>query len=85
MTTARQLGAAIGAALAGFVLLETVPHAVLQAAEDGRVAAAGAARRGRLAFGLLGLLVLVSLPAVRGVRLTPRRPPVAATEEHATL
>jgi predicted MFS family arabinose efflux permease len=73
VTTARQLGAAIGAALAGFVLLETVPHAVLQAAEDGRSPLPELHDAAGLAFGVLGLLVLLSLPAVRSVRLTPRR------------
>jgi MFS family permease len=80
VTTARQLGAAIGAALAGFVLLETVPHAVLRAAEDGQSPLPKLHDAAALAFGLLGLIVLLSLPAARGVRLTPRLPQPAPEE-----
>ena len=74
VTTARQLGAGIGAALAGFVLLQTVPHAVLVAAEDGESPLPQLHDAAGLAFGLLGLIVLLSLPAARGIRVTPRRP-----------
>ncbi len=81
VTTARQLGAAIGAALAGFVLLETVPHAVLKAAEDGESPLPQLHDAAALAFGLLGLLVLLSLPAVKAVRLTPRRAPAPVADE----
>ena len=73
VTTARQLGAGIGAALAGFVLLETVPHAVLRAAENGVAPLPKLHDAAGLAFGLLGLIVLLSLPATRGIRVTPRR------------
>ena len=73
VTTARQLGAGIGAALAGFVLLETVPHSVLRAAEHGVAPLPKLHDAAGLAFGLLGLIVLLSLPATRGIRVTPRR------------
>jgi hypothetical protein len=73
VTTARQLGAGIGAALAGFVLLETVPHAVLKAAENGDAPLPKLHDAASLAFGLLGLVVLLSLPATRGIRVAPRR------------
>ena len=73
VTTARQLGAGIGAALAGFVLLETVPHSVLRAAENGVAPLPKLHDAAGLAFGLLGLIVLLSLPATRGIRVTPRR------------
>ncbi len=55
VTTARQLGAGIGAALAGFVLIETVPEAVLRAAEDGESPLPQLHDAAGLAFGLLGL------------------------------
>ena len=73
VTTARQLGAGIGAALAGFVLLETVPHAVLRAAENGDAPLPQLHDAAGLAFGLLGLIVLLSLPATRAIRVAPRR------------
>jgi hypothetical protein len=78
VTTARQLGAGIGAALAGFVLLETVPQAVLRAAENGVAPLPELHDAAGLAFGLLGLIVLLSLPATRGIRVAPRRARPAA-------
>jgi len=68
------------AALAGFVLLETVPHAVLKAAENGDAPLPKLHDAAGLAFGLLGLIVVLSLPATRGIRLAPRRSRVAAPE-----
>ena len=85
VTTARQLGAGIGAALAGFVLLQTVPHAVLVAAEDGESPLPKLHDAAGLAFGLLGLIVLLSLPAARGVRVAARRPHAVADEAAATV
>jgi MFS family permease len=78
VTTARQLGAGIGAALAGFVLLETVPHTVLKAAENGDSPLPELHDAAGLAFGLLGLIVLLSLPATRAIRVAPRRTRAAA-------
>ena len=81
VTTARQLGAGIGAALAGFVLLQTVPHAVLVAAEDGVSPLPKLQHAAGLAFGLLGLIVLLSLPVTRGIRVSPRRARHAPPED----
>jgi MFS family permease len=78
VTTARQLGAGIGAALAGFVLLETVPHAVLRAAEDGQSPLPKLHDAAGMAFGLLGLMVVLALPAARWIRVSPRRSRTAA-------
>jgi predicted MFS family arabinose efflux permease len=78
VTTARQLGAGIGAALAGFVLLETVPHSVLRAAENGESPLPRLHDAAGLAFGLLGLIVVLSLPATRAIRVAPRRSRAAA-------
>jgi MFS family permease len=80
VTTARQLGAGIGAALAGFVLLETVPKAVLTAAQNGVSPLPELHDAAGLAFGLLGLIVLLSLPVTRGIRIAPRRSRAAAEE-----
>ena len=85
VTTARQLGAGIGAALAGFVLIETVPQAVLRAAEDGESPLPQLHDAAGLAFGLLGLIVLLSLPATRAIRVTPRRSRPAPEEAPAAL
>jgi MFS family permease len=85
VTTARQLGAGIGAALAGFVLLETVPHAVLRAAENGESPLPQLHDAAGLAFGLLGLIVLLSLPATRAIRVAPRRARAGPEEAPATV
>ena len=84
VTTARQLGAGIGAALAGFVLLETVPKAVLTAAQNGVSPLPELHDAAGLAFGLLGLIVLLSLPVTRGIRIAPRRSRAAAEEDVTT-
>ena len=84
VTTARQLGAGIGAALAGFVLLETVPQAVLTAAQNGVSPLPELHDAAGLAFGLLGLIVLLSLPVTRGIRIAPRRSRAAADEDVTT-
>ena len=83
VTTSRQLGAGIGAALAGFVLLETVPHSVLKAAENGDAPLPRLHDAAGLAFGLLGLIVLLSLPVARGIRVAPRRSRHAAPDLEA--
>ena len=55
------------------MLIETVPRAVLRAAEDGASPLPQLHDAAGLAFGLLGLIVLLSLPATRGIRVVPRR------------
>jgi hypothetical protein len=46
---------------------------VLTAAEDGDAPLPQLHDAAGLAFGLLGLIVLFSLPAARGIRVAPRR------------
>ena len=83
VTTARQLGAGIGAALAGFVLLrDRARTRCCRAAEDGDAPLPKLHDAAGLAFGLLGLIVLLSLP--RDAR-HPRRAAARSRAGRATV
>ena len=56
---------------------------MLQAAEDGESPLPQLHDAAGLAFGLLGLIVLLSLPATRAIRVTPRRTRSAPEEAPA--
>ena len=72
VTTGRQVGASIGAALGGLVLNAEVPRAILQAAEDGRSPLPELHQGAATVFLVLGLCTLASLPFARGLRLQRR-------------